>query len=376
MLNVARRAAPLPVVTSKPAPARPAAVAAKPVDSFVRASATQATTVAQPFAPWLSKLYQEHLHRPATAAELTAGSAQIAAILAQGKNIFEAGAALDFGMRISPEYAQVHPMGNAINGMFNDAFGRYGTPQEIDKTEELVRTLGAQGKNIFEIGAIVSGLMKWSPEYAKAHPFAPWINETFGQLLGREPNGDELRKTEKVISDCLAQGKNIFEAGAVVQYLIKLGPEYQQGAGNVRGRILDIAQGEVGTVEATNNNDGDVAKYPGFFGRGPESYCANFVSYVLSKAGAPADFYNTETMKNAWMNDGKYKGRDNPQPGDVVWFDWDGDGITDHVGLVKGVNGDGSIRTIEGNTGGPGGQEGVWEQDRDMGVIVGFGSPT
>ena len=140
-------------------------------------------------------------------------------------------------------------------------------------------------------------------------------------------------------------------------------------------RILSLAQGEVGTVEATNNNDGDVSKYPGYFGRAPESYCANFVSWVLSNAGAPTDYFNTETMKRAWMAEGRWKGTSDPQPGDVVWFDWNRDGVTDHVGLVKSVNADGSVQTIEGNTGGPGGREGVWECTRRMDTIVGFGRP-
>ena len=80
-------------------------------------------------------------------------------------------------------------------------------------------------------------------------------------------------------------------------------------------------------------------------------------------------------MKNAWVADGKWKGMSDPQPGDVVWFDWDGDGVTDHVGLVKSINSDGSIHTIEGNTGGPNGQEGVWECDRPLSLINGFGRP-
>ena len=67
---------------------------------------------------------------------------------------------------------------------------------------------------------------------------------------------------------------------------------------------------------------------------------------MLSNAGVPTDYFNTETMKNAFMNEGKWKGMDNPQPGDVVWFDWDRDGVTDHVGIVKSINDDGSKTRI------------------------------
>ena len=38
------------------------------------------------------------------------------------------------------------------------------------------------------------------------------------------------------------------------------------------------------------------------------------------------------------------------QYGDIVLFDWDGDGVADHIGLVLQLNSDGSLETIEGNT--------------------------
>jgi surface antigen len=72
---------------------------------------------------------------------------------------------------------------------------------------------------------------------------------------------------------------------------------------------------------------------------------------------------------------GRWKGKNDPQPGDLVFFDWDGDKSADHVGIVKSVNGDGSITTIEGNTANPQNraQEGVFEKNRGMGTVLGFG---
>ena len=75
-------------------------------------------------------------------------------------------------------------------------------------------------------------------------------------------------------------------------------------------------------------------------------------------------------------NSGNWKGRNNPQPGDLILFDWDHDNVADHVGLVKSVNGNGTITTIEGNTGGgPYGSEGVWEKTRTWDFVMGFGNP-
>jgi peptidoglycan hydrolase-like protein with peptidoglycan-binding domain len=146
--------------------------------------------------------------------------------------------------------------------------------------------------------------------------------------------------------------------------------------GDLRQRILAIAQGEVGTREATNRNDGAVLKYPGYFGRGSEAYCDDFASYVLSKAGDRTNEPYCPTHINHLRAEGKWKGRSNPEAGDLVFFDWDHDGVADHVGIVKGVNRDGSIQTIEGNTTNPNnGSEGVWERTRYMSTIIGFGNP-
>ena len=40
-----------------------------------------------------------------------------------------------------------------------------------------------------------------------------------------------------------------------------------------------------------------------------------------------------------------------PQPGDLVFFDWDADGSAEHVGAVLSLTGD-ELLTLEGNSGG------------------------
>jgi peptidoglycan hydrolase-like protein with peptidoglycan-binding domain len=142
-----------------------------------------------------------------------------------------------------------------------------------------------------------------------------------------------------------------------------------------RQRILEIAQDEVGTQE-TGQNGGDVLKYPQFFGRGQEKYCADFVSWVCTQAGVPLNEYNCESLKNHLIRDGKWKGKNDPQPGDLVLFDWDGDGKADHVGIVKSVNADGTITTIEGNASPDGGgTQGVVEKRRSTNQVLGYGYP-
>lgn len=147
------------------------------------------------------------------------------------------------------------------------------------------------------------------------------------------------------------------------------------GGSDFRARILAVAQGEVGTVERTNSNDGQVAKYPAYFGRGTEAYCADFVSWVMQQSGGSMNDPYCPSVRNELIATGNWKGRTNPQAGDMVLFDWDHDGTADHIGLVKSVNANGTLTTIEGNTSGPNGQEGVWERTRGWDTVLGFGNP-
>jgi peptidoglycan hydrolase-like protein with peptidoglycan-binding domain len=152
--------------------------------------------------------------------------------------------------------------------------------------------------------------------------------------------------------------------------------------GDLRQAILDVAQGEVGTMEETGNNDGDVLKYPGMFGRGSEPYCADFVSWVFTNAGKPMDFSYVPTLRESLEENGQWKGKSNPQPGDIVIFDFEGEGEGDHVGIVKAVNDDGTIETIEGNTSPDDRlsdsatlESGVWNRVRSLDDVLGFGTP-
>ena len=152
-------------------------------------------------------------------------------------------------------------------------------------------------------------------------------------------------------------------------------PTPPPSGGDFRARILDAARAELGTTESGNNR-GEALKYPQHFGRGAEAWCADFVSYVMQKSGGDMNDPYCPSIVNDLKSSGGWKGKSNPQPGDIVLFDWDGDREADHVGIVEKVNGDGSISTIEGNTGNPQtGQEGVWRRTRSMSSVLGFGAP-
>lgn len=147
----------------------------------------------------------------------------------------------------------------------------------------------------------------------------------------------------------------------------------QHGEAGLRAAILEQARGELGRRER-GSNGGDAEKYQKFFGRGHEPWCADFVSWVYTQAG--------QKMNNPWVpgivQQLKKSGRwrtSSPKPGDMVIFDWDHDGVGDHIGIVEKQLPDGRIRTIEGNTGDPAGRqaEGVYQKTRVRSTILGYG---
>lgn len=128
---------------------------------------------------------------------------------------------------------------------------------------------------------------------------------------------------------------------------------------NTATSVLDIAKGEVGYSRWTDPNPGTkygrwYASYTGvpYYGTSGVPWCAMFVSWVFNKAGAkcaglPAAYcpYIVRDAKAAK----KTVTAKNAKAGDVVLFDWEGDGVADHVGIV--VSNSGSyLRCIEGNT--------------------------
>jgi Putative peptidoglycan binding domain/CHAP domain len=145
------------------------------------------------------------------------------------------------------------------------------------------------------------------------------------------------------------------------------------GGTSLGAKMLDTARAELGNVEATNHNDGAILKYPKFFGRGSEAWCADFVSWVSKHSGGKMNNPYTPSIVNELKAQGTWK-TSNPQVGDLVLFDWDHNGVANHIGLVEKVNPDGSLQTIEGNAlDEASGKEGVFRHTRQMSDVLGFG---
>jgi len=116
-------------------------------------------------------------------------------------------------------------------------------------------------------------------------------------------------------------------------------------------RIVDEARKHLGYHEGAGNSN----KFSTAMGRPAEKWCADFVSYVSKQAGAKTvNSAAAQGIEDQLKQQGRWKGRSNPQPGDAITFNWaGGSGRANHVGLVESVfqkNGQTYVRTIEGNS--------------------------
>lgn len=100
---------------------------------------------------------------------------------------------------------------------------------------------------------------------------------------------------------------------------------------------------------------GDYAEHPGWSEATP--WCACFVSWALEECGgclngATPKFANVDSFCAEFVTTDNWKTKD-PQPGDVIFFDWivDSEYNPQHVGVVLAVR-DGWVYTIEGNSNG------------------------
>lgn len=117
------------------------------------------------------------------------------------------------------------------------------------------------------------------------------------------------------------------------------------------------------------------------FGGQAVSWCAIFVYYCLAHTGGKtlmSGCSNKAYCPTIW-NWGKKKGYahgsgSQARLGDLVLFDWQKDGVCDHIGFVIKDNGNGTVTTVEGNTSNTNNGNGgcVQIRTRNKSIIKGF----
>lgn len=120
-------------------------------------------------------------------------------------------------------------------------------------------------------------------------------------------------------------------------------------SGTGDGAMIEIAATQIGNVGGE--------PYWSWYGFGSRvEWCACFVSWVAEQCGyIDADVIPRFAWCPAgvqWFQDrGQWQSNSyTPRPCDIIFFDWEADGLCDHVGIVESVA-DGKVNTIEGNSG-------------------------
>lgn len=128
-------------------------------------------------------------------------------------------------------------------------------------------------------------------------------------------------------------------------------------------RLLATARQELGVSEDPAGSNRTM--YGQWYGKTPQEFdgqpwCGMFTSWCFYQAGLQLGalqhsgyrgFASTvigleACRKMGWLVN-------TPQPGDIVFYDWDGDEQPQHVGIVSRVKRGGQIVSIEGNAGTP-----------------------
>lgn len=156
-------------------------------------------------------------------------------------------------------------------------------------------------------------------------------------------------------------------------------------AENMKDKVLSVAQKEVGyTGTSTDSKYGEWLGYQG-------AWCTSFVLWCFNKAGIDLGIKlygsvvpnggNCNSMISWYKNRDRYHTRSSgysPKKGDLIFFDWSGNGSSQHVGIVKSTSGS-TVYTIEGNCSGK-----VKERKyttsgskpyNNISAIMGYGSP-
>lgn len=124
------------------------------------------------------------------------------------------------------------------------------------------------------------------------------------------------------------------------------------------GRAFTVGSNQaiVGVALTQVGNEGGEPYWSWYGYSGRVAWCAIFVSWCADQcgyldAGILPKMEGVRPYVDWFIQHDQWQGRDfEPSPGDIIFFDWESDGLADHVGIVEKVE-NGLIYTVEGNSG-------------------------
>lgn len=161
-------------------------------------------------------------------------------------------------------------------------------------------------------------------------------------------------------------------------------------------QVLDLARADLGTTESPPNTNRVLFRdgmnlWVWMIGRDVTGsswpWCGAWVSRIFAKAGMGDQVRFTYCPTGRATFIGRHQYFTTPQPGDVAFYDWEGDSIVDHTGIVEeyrprsALHPTSTVVVIEGNTLPPGARGnqgdggGVFRRERPMYQTRGFGRP-
>lgn len=200
--------------------------------------------------------------------------------------------------------------------------------------------------------------------YAYGEEYFTWFNQDYHGM-----NYDEKLK-DKYLTDVL---KKYTDNKDPMKHFVQ----------NVLNKHITISVDLVKIAESQLGNKGGQPYWSWFGFDSHVQWCACFASWCLNEAGlidkglAPKFSYCNDGIKWFREHDSWLIPQKEPLVGSLIFFNWNGDDICDHVGIVEKVDGE-KVYTIEGNTGCtayPLGQCLRQEYSRNYEGIIGYGVP-
>ena len=183
----------------------------------------------------------------------------------------------------------------------------------------------------------------WWHGYNFGNGYISWALEKFGGFS--EANALQFSQEQAA-----AHGWSGYGDPEYVPHVMR----YYSGGGWFTGlfgnrQLVTIAKSQLG-----NEGGEKFWSWWGFTER--QEWCACFVSWCADQAGliqnGAVPKFSLCTAGVDWFQaQGKWQGAGSvPSPGMIIFFDWDHDGASDHVGIVESCDGT-TVHTIEGNSG-------------------------